>query len=166
MESETVTDLNGNIATINLDEVNGNIPNNEDQNGNLPGTYTNLDVCFLCAKKSTFICEKCGLVAFCSEACQKVHRPENFCFPFMVEQRPEVGRFVVAVRDIEPLELVMWDNAACLGPRMGCPPCCLQCLKRTDGKFFCPECGWPMCGEQCSKVRNFGQNKYTNLENC
>ena len=71
-------------------EVNGNLPNDEDQNGygneNAPGTYTNLDVCFLCAKKSTFICEKCGLVAFCSEACQKVHRPENFCFPFMVEQ--------------------------------------------------------------------------------
>ena len=68
----------------------------------------------------------------------------------MVEQRPQVGRFVVAVRDIEPLELVMWDNAACLGPRMGCPPCCLQCLKKTDGSYRCPECGWPMCAEQCA----------------
>ena len=71
----------------------------------------------------------------------------------MVEQRPQVGRFVVAVRDIEPLELVMWDNAACLGPRMGCPPCCLQCLKKTDGSYRCPECGWPMCDDQCARAR-------------
>ena len=161
MESETVTDFNGNITTentINLDEVNGNILNEEDHNGNgraenAPGTYTNLDVCFLCAKKSTFICEKCGLVAFCSEACQKVHRPENFCFPFMVEQRPGVGRFVVAVRDIEALELIMWDKAAALGPRMGCPPCCLHCLKPVDGSYVCPACSWPMCSEQCAQGR-------------
>ena len=36
------------------------------------------------------------------------------------------SRFVVATRDIEPLELVMWDNAAALGPRMGTAPVCLQ----------------------------------------
>ena len=72
----------------------------------------------------------------------------------MVEQREGVGRFVVAVRDIEPLELVMWDSAACLGPRMGCPPCCLQCLKRTDGTFSCPECGWPMCDLQCAQGKS------------
>ena len=33
---------------------------------------------------------------------------------------------MVATRDIEPLELVMWDNAAALGPRMGTAPVCLQ----------------------------------------
>ena len=114
-------------------------------------TYTKLDVCFLCAAPATSVCDKCGLVAYCSEFCLKVHRPENFCFPFMVEQKEGVGRFVVAVRDIEPLELVMWDNAACLGPRMGCPPCCLQCLKKTDGEYKCPDCGWPMCDKKCAQ---------------
>ena len=163
MVDETVTDVNGNIdprgavGNNNVERANGNLPIDENQSGNgnenAPGTYTKLDVCFLCAKKSTFICEKCGLVAFCSESCQKVHRPENFCFPFMVEQKPGVGRFVVAVRDIEALELVMWDNAAALGPRMGCPPCCLQCLKPVDGSFVCPACSWPMCSEQCAQGR-------------
>ena len=103
-------------------------------------TYTNLKVCFLCGKPATEVCDKCGLVAFCSEAHKKLHRPENFCFPFMVEQREGVGRYVVAVRDIEPLELVMWDSAAALGPRMGCAPCCLQCLKPADGSYFCQVC--------------------------
>ena len=34
----------------------------------------------------------------------------------------------MATRDIEPLELVMWDNAAALGPRMGTAPVCLQVI--------------------------------------
>jgi len=113
-------------------------------------TYTNLKVCFICSKPATEVCDKCGLVAFCSEAHKKLHRPENFCFPFMVEQREGVGRYVVAVRDIEPLELVMWDSAAALGPRMGCAPCCLQCLKPVDGSYFCQVCSWPVCNEKCS----------------
>ena len=37
-------------------------------------TYTNLDVCFLCGEPATFTCDKCGLVAFCSEKHQKLHR--------------------------------------------------------------------------------------------
>ena len=67
---------------------------------------------------------------YCVQAHLKLHRPEGFCFPWMVEQRAGVGRYVVAVRDIAPLELVMWDSAACLGPRMGCAVCCLQ-VRRT-----------------------------------
>jgi len=113
-------------------------------------TYTNLKVCFLCAKPAIETCDKCNLVAFCGEEHKKLHRPENFCFPFMVEQKEGVGRYVVAVRDIEPLELVMWDNAAALGPRMGCPPVCLQCLKPCDGSFRCEKCNWPMCDKKCA----------------
>ena len=37
----------------------------------------------------------------------------------------------MATRDIEPLELVMWDNAAALGPRMGTAPVCLQVIVVT-----------------------------------
>jgi len=114
-------------------------------------TYTNLKVCFICSKPATMVCEYCGLVAFCSEEHKKLHRPENFCFPFMVEQKEGVGRYVVAVRDIEPLELVMWDAAAALGPRMGCAPVCLQCLKPVDGSYRCEICNWPFCNKKCSE---------------
>ena len=48
---------------------------------------------------------------YSDQAHLKLHRPEGFCFPWMVEQRAGVGRYVVAVRDIAPLELVMWDSA-------------------------------------------------------
>ena len=60
-------------------------------------------------------------------------------------------RYVVATRDIEPLEMVLWDNAACLGPRMGCAPCCLQCLKPVTGEAVCGQCGWPVCDEKCAQ---------------
>merc|ERR1711881_752853 len=69
----------------------------------------------------------------------------------MVEQKEGVGRYVVAVRDIEPLELVMWDAAAALGPRMGCAPVCLQCLKPVDGSYRCEICNWPFCDKKCSE---------------
>ena len=45
------------------------------------------------------------------------------------------SRFVVATRDIEPLELVMWDNAAALGPRMGTAPVCLQVFW-SDSSYY------------------------------
>eukprot|EP00092_Neocalanus_flemingeri_P005352 GFUD01005766.1.p1 GENE.GFUD01005766.1~~GFUD01005766.1.p1 ORF type:complete len:592 (-),score=147.56 GFUD01005766.1:293-2068(-) len=139
---------------------NGAIDKNGNENQNVEAeekpeevkenTYTNLEVCFLCAKPATETCDKCNLVGFCSEDHKTLHRPENFCFPFMVEQKQDVGRFVVAVRDIEPLELVMWDNAAALGPRMGCPPVCLQCLKPVNGSFSCEKCNWPVCDKKCA----------------
>jgi hypothetical protein len=114
-------------------------------------THTDLSVCFLCAQPATSTCDVCRLVGFCGPAHGKLHRPEEFCFPFMVEQREGVGRLVVATRDIAALELVMWDNAAALGPRMGTAPVCLQCLKPVDGSYMCPECAWPMCDQKCAE---------------
>lgn len=112
-------------------------------------THTDLSACFLCAQPSTAECEFCHLVAVCGPQHAKLHRPEEFCFPFMVEQREGLGRFVVATRDIEALELVMWDNAAALGPRMGSPPVCLDCLKPLDGSYRCSQCQWPVCSKEC-----------------
>lgn len=114
-------------------------------------TALDLSVCFLCSQPSTRECEFCHLVAFCGPQHARLHRPEQFCFPFMVKQMEGVGRFVVATRDIEALELVMWDNAAALGPRMGSPPVCLDCLKAVDGGYRCTQCDWPLCSLACEQ---------------
>jgi SET domain len=122
-------------------------------------TYGNVSQCFLCGQPATTQCAVCRLVGFCGPAHGQVHRPEGFCFPFMVEQRPERGRCLVAVRDIEPLELVLWDSAAAMGPRMGSATVCLQCLKalppaknkEEEKKQRCSACGWPVCGPDCEK---------------
>jgi len=89
-------------------------------------------------------------VGFCDDPLhKKLHRPENFCFPFMVREVGGVGRTLVATRDVEPLELVLWDGAAAMGPRMGGLPVCLQCLKPAKAGSVCSKCGWPVCGEKC-----------------
>ena len=59
--------------------------------------------CFLCAGSPASVCPDCGLAAYCSEAHRQLHRPEKLCFPFKIEYRPQVGRFMVASRDIQPL---------------------------------------------------------------
>jgi hypothetical protein len=94
----------------------------------------------------------CRLVGFCGPAHAGIHRPENFCFPFMVEEKADRGRCLVAVRDIEPLELVLWDSAAAMGPRMGSSTVCLQCLKPLGAESAgqrCSQCGWPVCDSVC-----------------
>jgi len=131
-------------------KVNGSAAPEKEAAKEKENTYTNLKVCFLCAQPSIETCDKCNLVGFCGDEHKKLHRPENFCFPFMVEKKEGVGRYVVATRDIEPLELIMWDNAAALGPRMGCPPVCLQCLKSCNGSFRCANCNWPTCDQKCA----------------
>ena len=37
-------------------------------------TYTNLSVCFLCAEPAQIVCDKCGLIAACSEKHMRLHR--------------------------------------------------------------------------------------------
>ena len=42
--------------------------------------------------------------------------PDGRRLPFRVEQRPGLGRCVVAARDIEPTELIISERAAAVGP--------------------------------------------------
>ena len=84
--TSTNTDLNGNTQPDQPSDQNGNYPPaTEEANGGggaredvvseeAENTYTKLDVCFLCAQPATFTCDKSGLVAFCSEKHQKLHR--------------------------------------------------------------------------------------------
>ena len=39
----------------------------------------------------------CRLVGFCGPEHAHLHRPEQFCFPFMVEMREGVGRLVLRI---------------------------------------------------------------------
>jgi len=61
----------------------------------------------------------------------------------------DVGRYLVASRDIKPLELVLWDTAVAVGPCADSVPVCLECFAKVDGTYFCPKCKFPLCGEKC-----------------
>eukprot|EP00095_Tigriopus_kingsejongensis_P008846 snap_masked-scaffold15_size728074-processed-gene-2.0 protein:Tk08846 transcript:snap_masked-scaffold15_size728074-processed-gene-2.0-mRNA-1 annotation:"protein isoform a" len=66
-----------------------------------------------------------------------------------------VGRFMVATRDIQPLELILEDSPAVFGPNHDTEPICLECLVPVDGSFLCPICGLPLCGEKCFQAAKY-----------
>jgi len=105
--------------------------------------------CFLCESPAALKCVHCPTEA-CSEEHLAVHRPKDYCFPFKVMRRPEVGRYVVATRDVAPSEIILEENPAVFGPEHDTPPVCLECLTAVDGSFTCAKCGLPLCGEECA----------------
>ena len=68
---------------------------------------------------------------------------------FIVQCIFQVGRYLVATRDIEPLELIIEDEPAVFGPNHDTGPACMECLIPTDGSFLCPQCSLPLCGPDC-----------------
>ena len=73
-----VTEANGSTESNGVTEANGTPEANGVTEASVGEeevkTYTNLSVCFLCAEPATLVCEKCGLIAACSEKHMKLHR--------------------------------------------------------------------------------------------
>ena len=80
-------------------------------------------------------------------------------------------------RDIEPLELLIDDTAAAIGPKQITSPVCLGCLEpvqtqpkeetgsdveeENDGVFWCPSCNFPLCSAECSRAPLHTTNECT-----
>ena len=94
--------------------------------------------CYYCHESTGLQCQ-CGQ-HYCGDLHLKIHRPGQYCLPFRVAYSDTVGRYLVASRDIKPLELVLWDTAAALGPCADSVPVCLECGDKVDGSYQCPKC--------------------------
>lgn len=125
--------------------------------------------CFFCGKsgRSLLLCKHCGLVYSCSEDHFRCHRRKDYCFPFRVSWTgaarrdlrqtgaPAVASALIACRDIQPLELVLYDLPVATGPGdRACSsdsssPCCVQCCVRTSGLRRCGLCQLPVCSDTC-----------------
>ena len=112
--------------------------------------------CFLCLKQDCDL--KCpqGEHYACSANHLEAHltTKENHCLPWRIEESDEFGRFFVATRDIEPLELILVDKAAVIGPATKTKPICLECLQRPQDSLElakCKGCQFPLCS-RCVKL--------------
>ena len=56
---------------------------------------------------------------------------------------------MVASRDIKPLELILKEHPAVVGPYTNTLQGCLQCFRKVDGTYKCTRCGFPMCSPKC-----------------
>jgi len=72
---------------------------------------------------------------------------------YTIISKPGVGRCIQAVRDIEPLEVILTDTPAVKGPHHDSVPVCLQCLRVHEGDYFCSDCNLPFCSEECSEEK-------------
>ncbi len=52
---------------------------------------------------------------------------------------------MIAARDLNPLELILKEYPAVVGPYSNTLPGCLQCFRKVDGSYVCTDCGFPMC---------------------
>ena len=65
--------------------------------------------CFLCAKHNVPLCNHCAMV-HCCRVHLSSHRQNDYCFPFKISHNG-----FIAVRDIQPLELILFEKALAIG---------------------------------------------------
>jgi len=106
--------------------------------------------CFFCGLDDCALCELCGLVGVCNKHA-RIHRPEQECMPFKVENQPGKGNFLVATRDIKPFQVVLQDEPAIIGPFDDCELQCLSCSAPMDEYNACSICSLPVCNPECEK---------------
>ena len=68
--------------------------------------------------------------------------------PMRVVQSDELGRHLVAVRDVAAGEVVVVEPPLLLALRERSPPSCLTCFQRATA-YTCPACGFFLCGPEC-----------------
>ncbi|CAH0725550.1 unnamed protein product, partial [Brenthis ino] len=122
-----------------------------------------IPVCEVCQLPANQTCGGCKLVYYCSRAHQKLGWKEGHktkCCAYKIQVSDELGRHMVAIRDIQKGEVILKEKPAVSGPRITCPVHCLSCGKKLEpiqkddelDFYKCSSCKWPMCGNDCEKA--------------
>ena len=69
----------------------------------------------------------------------------HICIYYLSSMYSIFYRYMIATRDIEPLELILKEDPAVVGPYSKSGSGCLHCLKKVDGSYLCSGCQFPMC---------------------
>ncbi|CAB3371362.1 Hypothetical predicted protein [Cloeon dipterum] len=75
--------------------------------------------------------------------------------PVRIARSPELGRFLVAFRDIFEGEVILKDTPLVVGPQAESAPVCLGCHRPVglNEPHVCSNCGCALlCGPQCEKL--------------
>ena len=99
--------------------------------------------------------------------------PDTICWPFRIDIQPNIGRIMVATRDIRAGEIILEEMPAVWGPNNKSAAVCLECLNpafklpdaSVDEKVngdkggilinTCSKCHFPICGAECKLISSF-----------
>ncbi|XP_064097940.1 uncharacterized protein LOC135209187 [Macrobrachium nipponense] len=111
-------------------------------------------MCANCSNLAKLRCGNCRQAFYCKKECQKEHWKtghKDQCRPYQVLQSPELGRYMVASRDLKAGDVILKEDPIVVGPKQITEPVCLGCYKRVDGSYRCQKCHWPLCSPQCER---------------
>lgn len=99
-----------------------------------------MDTCSVCDKKAPFKCVACKLVHYCSADHQKKDWKKHKinCRPFKIGESAELGRYLVATRDIPAKSVIFIENPLVIGPKW-----CMNEDEQHSPYFPCVGCFRP-----------------------
>lgn len=96
-----------------------------------------MEKCVICNEKAPFKCTACKLVNYCGAEHQKKDWPKHkvICRPFKIEQSDELGRYLVATRDIPARSVIFAEPPLVIGPKW-----CISDENKDSPNFPCVGC--------------------------
>ena len=94
--------------------------------------------CALCHNPANQRCTGCHITFYCGKEHQKLHwkKHKNNCCAFKVATSTNLGRHLIATRDLKPGELVLFESPLTIAPITSVDePVCIVCYKGISGRF-------------------------------
>ena len=101
-------------------------------------TDTDQFICAQCGCAANQRCTGCHVTFYCSREHQKLHWKvhKSQCCAYKVCSSPDIGRFLVATRDLKPGEMIISETPLVMGPQAVTIPVCLACYKPATNKYL------------------------------
>ncbi|KAL3272854.1 hypothetical protein HHI36_014315 [Cryptolaemus montrouzieri] len=120
------------------------------------------NLCALCEKPAERKCSSCKFVHYCTVEHQKEHWKEHkkVCRPYEISTSEELGRHIVATRDLERGDVIFSEIPLIFGPKPHLiesgPVPCVGCCKilNQDIADQCEDCLWPCCSRECDGLKD------------
>ncbi|KAK4873758.1 hypothetical protein RN001_013118 [Aquatica leii] len=118
--------------------------------------------CAECQQPAELKCSGCKLIAYCCKEHQKKHwkTHKSECRPFEIQTSPDLGRHLVATRDLNAGDMILCENPLVYGPRPHIveegPVPCIGCFRLiiAEQSPRCDGCGWPVCHTSCPGLKD------------
>lgn len=81
---------------------------------------------------------------------------EETSAPYKIFQNDQVGRYMVANKELQMGEEIVTEMPFVVGPKAFTYPLCLSCYtpwpSTPEDKRLCSKCGWPVCSTECENL--------------